>query len=126
MTADAKVWFITGASRGFGHIWARAALQRGDRVAASARDVSGVKDLVEDHGEAVLPLQLDVTDRAAATAAVRRAAEHFGRLDVVVNNAGYGQFGAVEEASEQEWRAHGHVGVLIDCRHRPSLDAAAR
>lgn len=97
-------WFITGASRGFGHIWARAALERGDRVAATARDTSSLDDLADAFGDAVLPLQLDVTDKVAAGAAVRRAAEHFGRLDVVVNNAGYGQFGAIEEVSEHDLR----------------------
>ena len=105
MASAGKVWFITGASRGFGRVWAQAALERGDRVAVTARDTSRLEDLVAAYGEAVLALPLDVTDRAAAGAAVRQAAERFGRLDVVVNNAGYGQFGAIEEASEQEFRA---------------------
>jgi NAD(P)-dependent dehydrogenase (short-subunit alcohol dehydrogenase family) len=100
----AKVWFITGASRGFGREWAIAALDRGDSVAASARDTSTLDDLVEEYGDLVLPLQLDVTDRGAVFAAVRAAHDRFGRLDVVVNNAGYGQFGLVEELSEQEIR----------------------
>lgn len=101
---SSKIWFITGASRGFGREWAIAALDRGDRVAATARDTSTLDDLVEKYGDAVLPLQLDVTDRAADLAAVRAAHERFGRLDVVVNNAGYGHFGFVEELSEQEFR----------------------
>jgi NAD(P)-dependent dehydrogenase (short-subunit alcohol dehydrogenase family) len=99
-----KTWFITGTSRGFGREWASAALQRGDRVAGTARDTSSMDDLVAEHGDAVLALELDVTDRSAAFAAVARAHEHFGRLDVVVNNAGYGQFGMVEELSEQDAR----------------------
>ena len=99
-----KTWFITGTSRGFGREWTVAALERGDRVAATARDPSALDDLVREHGDAVLPLALDVTDREAVFEAVRRAHEHFGRLDVVVNNAGYGQFGMVEELSEQEAR----------------------
>jgi NAD(P)-dependent dehydrogenase (short-subunit alcohol dehydrogenase family) len=99
-----KTWFITGTSRGFGREWASAALQRGDRVAGTARDVSTLDDLAAEHGDALLALELDVTDRTAAFDAVRRAHEHFGRLDVVVNNAGYGQFGMVEEISEQEAR----------------------
>ncbi|CAL8974881.1 3-phenylpropionate-dihydrodiol/cinnamic acid-dihydrodiol dehydrogenase [Cellulomonas sp. T2.31MG-18] len=99
-----KTWFITGTSRGFGRAWAVAALRRGDRVAATARDVSSLDDLVERFGDAVLPLQLDVTDRAADLAAVAQAHQHFGRLDVVVNNAGYGQFGFIEELSEAELR----------------------
>jgi NAD(P)-dependent dehydrogenase (short-subunit alcohol dehydrogenase family) len=100
-----KVWFITGASRGFGREWTVAALERGDRVAATARDTSTLDDLVEKYGDALLPLQLDVTDRSADIAAVDQAHSHFGRLDIVINNAGYGHFGMVEELSEAELRA---------------------
>ncbi|HEY1487478.1 MAG TPA: SDR family oxidoreductase [Micromonosporaceae bacterium] len=99
-----KTWFITGASKGFGHEWADAALERGDRVAAAARDPKTLDDLVDKYGETVLPLRLDVTDRNADFEAVRAAAEHFGALDVVVNNAGYGHFGMVEELSEMDIR----------------------
>jgi len=83
-----RVWFITGASRGFGREWTIAALERGDRVAATARNTDSLDDLVEKYGDALLPLRLDVTDRAADFAAVKQAHERFGRLDVVVNNAG--------------------------------------
>ncbi len=100
-----KTWFITGTSRGFGHEWTKAALERGDRVAATARDTSTLDDLKAEHGDALLALALDVTDREAAFGAVSQAHKHFGRLDVVVNNAGYGHFGMVEEISEQEARA---------------------
>jgi NAD(P)-dependent dehydrogenase (short-subunit alcohol dehydrogenase family) len=99
-----KVWFITGTSRGFGRSFAEAALERGDHVAATARDVSTLADLAEQYGDAVLPMALDVTDRAAVAKAVSAAQERFGRLDVVVNNAGYGLFGMVEEISEQQLR----------------------
>ena len=99
-----KVWFITGASRGFGREWTIAALERGDQVAATARDTSTLDDLVAKYGDALLPLQLDVTDRDADLAAVASAHDHFGRLDVVINNAGYGHFGMVEELSEAELR----------------------
>ena len=99
-----KVWFITGASRGFGREWTIAALDRGDKVAATARDLSTLDDLVTKYGEALLPIKLDVTDRAADFAAVEAAHGHFGRLDIVVNNAGYGQFGFIEELSEAEAR----------------------
>ncbi|GAA1748830.1 SDR family NAD(P)-dependent oxidoreductase [Nonomuraea bangladeshensis] len=99
-----KVWFITGTSRGLGQRFAEAALARGDQVAATARDLDTLQDLVAAHGDAVLPLPLDVTDRAAATDRVRRAHEHFGRLDVVVNNAGHIVHGAVEELEEQDLR----------------------
>ena len=107
-----KTWFITGASRGFGREWTIAALERGDRVAATARDLSTLDDLAAKHGDALLPLRLDVTDRAADFAAVRHAHEHFGRLDVVVNNAGYGHFGFVEELTEAEFRAQLETNVF--------------
>ncbi|MEU4932340.1 SDR family NAD(P)-dependent oxidoreductase [Streptomyces yokosukanensis] len=97
-------WFITGAARGFGREWAVAALERGDQVAATARDSAALVDLVAAYGDLLLPQRLDVTDRAAAFAAVRAAREHFGRLDVIVNNAGYGQFGMIEEISESAAR----------------------
>jgi NAD(P)-dependent dehydrogenase (short-subunit alcohol dehydrogenase family) len=100
-----KVWFITGTSKGFGRIWAEAALERGDRVVATARNASTLADLVERYGDNVLALKLDVTDKPAVEAAIARAHEHFGRLDVVVNNAGYGLFGMVEEVSEADARA---------------------
>jgi len=99
-----KIWFITGTSRGFGREWALAALERGDSVVATARNTGSLDDLVSTYGDAVLPLALDVTDREACFAAVQTAHERFGRLDVVVNNAGYGQFGMVEELSEAECR----------------------
>jgi len=105
MANGSKVWFITGSSKGFGHIWAEAALARGDRVAATARNTDTVKDLVDAYGDNVLPITLDVTDKAAVDAAVNRAHDHFGRLDVVVNNAGFGLFGTVEEVSEAQARA---------------------
>ena len=107
-----KVWFITGTSRGFGREWAQAALERGDRVAGTARELSTLDELVKQYPEAFLPLQLDVTDREADFAAVRRAADHFGRLDVVVNNAGYGQFGMIEELTEDEVRAQLETNVF--------------
>ena len=100
-----KNWFITGASRGFGREWAIAALDRGDKVAATARDTSSLDDLSEKYGEALLPIQLDVTDRDADFAAVQQAHDAFGSLDVVVNNAGYGHFGMIEELSEDDVRA---------------------
>ncbi|MGY1617904.1 SDR family oxidoreductase [Geodermatophilus sp. SYSU D00691] len=107
-----KTWFITGASRGFGREWAVAALERGDSVAATARDTSTLDDLVERFGDRLLPVQLDVDDREADIAAVKQAHEHFGRLDVVVNNAGYGQFGMIEEITEAEARAQFETNVF--------------
>jgi NAD(P)-dependent dehydrogenase (short-subunit alcohol dehydrogenase family) len=100
-----KVWFITGTSKGFGRVWAEAALARGDRVAASARDVKTLAPLVKRYGDHVAAITLDVTDKTAVNAAIIEAHARFGRLDVVINNAGYGLFGAIEEISEAEARA---------------------
>jgi NAD(P)-dependent dehydrogenase (short-subunit alcohol dehydrogenase family) len=107
-----RIWFITGASRGFGRSFAQAALAAGDRVAATARDTSALDDLLTEHGDAVLAIELDVTDHDAAFAAVRQAHEHFGRLDIVVNNAGYGMSGAVEELTEEQARRQIEVNVF--------------
>ena len=100
-----KVWFITGCSRGFGRIWADAALQRGDKVAATARSLASIADLKEKYGDNVLTLELDVTRRDQVKEVVATAHAHFGRLDVVVNNAGYSLVGTVEEADTDEVRA---------------------
>src|SRR3569832_1475175 len=99
-----KDWFITGSSKGFGRVWAEAALARGDRVAATARDDGTLADLVGKYGDKVAAMQLGVTDRQAVEAAITEAHRRFGRLDVVINNAGYGHFGAIEEVTEQEAR----------------------
>jgi NAD(P)-dependent dehydrogenase (short-subunit alcohol dehydrogenase family) len=100
-----KVWFITGTSKGFGRVWAEAALARGDRVAATARDVTKLAPLVGRYGDQVAAIALDVTDKTAVDAAITEAHQRMGRLDVVVNNAGYGLFGTIEEVSEAEARA---------------------
>ena len=102
---DSKVWFITGASRGFGRIWAEAALERGDKVVATARDAASIADFKDRFGELVLPLALDVTDAEQVKKVVAEAHAHFGRLDVVVNNAGYALVGSIEEAKEADVRA---------------------
>ena len=103
-----KVWFMTGCSRGFGRLWAEAALERGDRVVATARDDSQLKPLVEAFPDSALALPLDVTRRSDVFDAMAAAHQHFGRLDVIVNNAGYGLRGAVEEVQE------GDVRELLD------------
>src|ERR1700710_923626 len=97
----AKTIFITGASRGFGKLWAEALLQRGDKVVATARDLSALDDLVSKYGDNILPLQLDVNDRSADITAIQQATEHFGGIDVLINNAGYGLFGSIEETTEK-------------------------
>ncbi|WP_030438282.1 SDR family NAD(P)-dependent oxidoreductase [Actinoplanes subtropicus] len=107
-----KIWFITGAGRGFGRQFATAALSRGDKVAATARTKSTLDDLAAQYDDALLPLELDVTNRTDVISAVNAATEAFGRLDVVVNNAGYGLFGAVEEISEQELRDQMEVNLF--------------
>jgi len=100
-----KVWFITGTSKGFGRVWAEAALARGDQVAATARNTEALSGLTERYGKQVAALKLDVTNKAAVQAAITETHQRFGRLDVVINNAGYGLFGAVEEVNEKEARA---------------------
>jgi NAD(P)-dependent dehydrogenase (short-subunit alcohol dehydrogenase family) len=92
-----KTWFITGTSRGFGRRFAEAALERGDNVSATARNPDVLSDLVAKYGDTVLPIGLDVTDRDQVFEAVAATREKFGRLDVVVNNAGYALNGTVEE-----------------------------
>jgi len=100
-----KTWFITGASRGFGRIWAEAALQRGDQVTTTARNLMDVADLKERFGDAVLPLALDVTNSEQVQQVVDQAYAHFGKLDILVNNAGTSLFAATEEASDEQIRS---------------------
>ena len=100
-----KVWFITGSSRGFGRELVRAALEAGDVVAATARCPEHLADMVDTHGERILPLTLDVTDADAASAAIAAARERFGRVDVVVNNAGYANVAPIETGDDQDFRA---------------------
>uniref|UniRef100_UPI003B3BDBBE SDR family NAD(P)-dependent oxidoreductase n=1 Tax=Spirosoma sp. TaxID=1899569 RepID=UPI003B3BDBBE len=107
-----KVWFITGTSRGFGRVWAEAALKRGDKVAATARNLESIADLNEKYGENVLTLALDVTQPEQAKAALEQAHAHFGRLDIVFNNAGYSLVGTIEEASAADIRALYETNVL--------------
>ncbi|MES2262513.1 MAG: oxidoreductase [Pseudomonadota bacterium] len=99
-----KVWFITGASRGFGALIAQDALARGDAVVATARNPDSVTAALGSHPK-LLALKLDVTNEAQAVLAARQAFDHFGRIDILVNNAGYGLLGAVEEAGADEIRA---------------------
>ncbi|TMR92089.1 oxidoreductase [Nonomuraea basaltis] len=102
---DTPVWFITGCSTGLGRALAAAILERGWRAAVTARDSSQVADLAAGHGDRALVLPLDVTDRAQIAEAVKRAEADFGRIDVLVNNAGYGYLAAVEEGEDHEIRA---------------------
>jgi len=99
-----KTWFITGASRGFGRIWAEAALKRGDKVTATARKLADVADLKERFGDAVLPLGLDLIDPEQVQQVVQQAYGHFRRLDVLLNNAGVSLIATVEEAIDEQIR----------------------
>jgi NAD(P)-dependent dehydrogenase (short-subunit alcohol dehydrogenase family) len=105
MTATAQTWFITGTSSGFGRAFAEHALARGHRVVATARRVESLAGLVEQAPERVLAVALDVDVAGAAEAAVGAAVARFGRIDVLVNNAGYGVVGALEETPDAELRA---------------------
>ena len=96
-----RVWMITGAARGIGLRIVEAALAAGDRVVATSRDVAALRERFAGN-DALLPVALDVTDEAQAAAAVAAALAHFGHVDVLVNNAGFGLLGAVEEASASE------------------------
>ncbi|MEV5675233.1 MULTISPECIES: oxidoreductase [unclassified Streptomyces] len=110
-----RTWLITGASRGLGRAITETALEAGDVVVATARDPKSLEELRDQHGDRVIPLALDVTDRRAAMDTVARAADLAGRIDVLLNNAGYGLAGAVEEVSEQQVRDQMEVnffGVL--------------
>ncbi|NLP57290.1 SDR family oxidoreductase [Lutibacter sp. B1] len=101
---ESKVWLITGTSKGFGREWAEAALERGDKVAATARNLNSIKELQDKYGESVLQVQLDVNNREACFSAVEKTVSQFGRIDVLVSNAGYGHFGFIEELTEAETR----------------------
>lgn len=110
--AKQKVWFITGSSRGFGRIWAEAALKRGDKVVATARDIKSLEGLAETYGDSVLTMKLDVTQQIDVFKVVNAAHAHFGRLDVILSNAGYGLMGAVEEVALQDVRANFETNVF--------------
>ncbi|VTR59319.1 NADP-dependent 3-hydroxy acid dehydrogenase YdfG [Serratia fonticola] len=107
-----KVWFITGAGRGFGRVWTEAALKRGDSVIATAREPEKLTDLVTQFGDNLLPVMLDVRDRAAVSAAVDTGFRTFGRIDVVVNNAGYGLFCPLENVPENDARQITETNIL--------------
>ena len=107
-----KIWFITGTSRGFGRVWTEAALQRGDKVAATARNLESIADFKEKYGDSVLTLQLDVTKPEQVKTALDEAYNHFGKLDIVFNNAGYSLIGTIEEANPDEIRLLYETNVI--------------
>lgn len=110
--STAKVWFVTGASRGFGRIWTEAALKRGDQVVAAVRNPAALDELVEIYGTSILVLPLDVSDREAVFEAVNQAHSHFKRLDVILCNAGYGYMGAIEELEHEQVKANFDTNVF--------------
>ncbi|RXM52964.1 MULTISPECIES: SDR family NAD(P)-dependent oxidoreductase [unclassified Chryseobacterium] len=107
-----KVWFITGSSRGFGKIWTETALKRGDKVAATARNINSIAALKETYGDQVLVLEVDVTNALQVQNAMSKANEYFGRLDVVFNNAGYSLVGTIEEGSTDEVKAMYETNII--------------
>ncbi len=111
-SAPSRTWLITGASSGIGLAMARAALARGDSVAALSRTIEPLQTLQEQYPGRILALSTDVTDETSVTDAVKRTVEEFGRIDVVANNAGFGLFGAVEEATDAQARAIFDVNVF--------------
>ncbi|MFB7054524.1 SDR family NAD(P)-dependent oxidoreductase [Streptomyces vinaceus] len=100
-----QTWFITGSSRGFGRALVRAALEAGDTVAATARRPEQLDDLVAEFGDRIAPIALDVTDPGAAKAALEEAGKRFGRVDVLVNNAGYANVSPIETTDDDDFRA---------------------
>jgi len=107
-----KTIFITGASKGFGKIWVESFLKRGHRVAATSRNINALGDLAKKYSENFLPLQLDITNRSEVIEMINKANSHFGSLDVVINNAGYGLFGAIEELAEQDTKDVINANIL--------------
>ena len=107
-----KVWFITGTSRGFGKVWTEAALERGDKVAATARSLDSIAHLNGKYGDKVLTLELDVTNSDQVKTAVAQAFGHFGKVDIILNNAGYSLVGTIEEASTDDIRALYETNII--------------
>src|ERR1700741_922470 len=108
----AQVWLITGSARGLGRAIAEAVLAAGDTLIATSRNPQQLSDLVERYGDHVRAVALDVTDEGAAMAAVQLAVDVFGRLDVLVNNAGYGNLAAIEDTTIQDFRAQLETNLL--------------
>jgi len=107
-----KIWLITGCSTGFGRALALEALQQGNKVGVSARKTEDIKDIVDQFPETALSLQLDVTDERQIQSATEKFIHHFGKIDVLVNNAGIGYFGAIEESEDKEVRRMFEINVF--------------
>lgn len=126
MTGQAKVWFITGASSGFGHALAQAVLRRGDKAVLAARREAALADLAGSYPDAAAVVALDVTDAAGRRAAVQAAVERFGRVDVLANIAGRGSLGAAEEFSPQQLREQMEVNFFASAELTRDLLPAMR
>lgn len=107
-----KVWFVTGASKGLGLSLVRKLLARGHTVAATTRFLPVLKKEVDEVSENFFPLEVDIKNEASVKLALQKTIERFGRIDVVVNNAGFGQFGTIEELSDKETRENFDVNVF--------------
>ena len=107
-----KVWFITGCSTGFGRELATLALQLGNKVVVTSRNTGDIKDIVDPYPETSISVELDVTDKEAIKSSVQQAMKAFGRIDVLVNNAGIGYFGAVEESEDEEVKRMFDINVF--------------
>lgn len=107
-----KIWFVTGASKGLGLALVKKLLEKNYRVAAATRNVQSLISEIGEKSEVFLPLELNLTDNEAVQSAVSKTVDHFGQIDVVVNNAGYGQIGTLEELTDQEARANFDVNVF--------------
>jgi NAD(P)-dependent dehydrogenase (short-subunit alcohol dehydrogenase family) len=112
MKSTNKVWLVTGASKGIGLVLSQRLLAAGHRVAGTSRKLSDLTKVLGDSNQRFLPIEMDVQDEKSVGSAVKRVRDHFGALDVVVNNAGYGQIGAVEEVSDEEARLNFGVNVF--------------
>lgn len=108
----AKTWFITGATRGLGFQIAKSAAAAGDNVIVSGRNIEALRAAYKEHGESVLALELDVCQHEQIERAVQHGVDHFGRIDVLVNNAGYGQLGIFEEVAESKVESQFRTNVF--------------
>jgi NAD(P)-dependent dehydrogenase (short-subunit alcohol dehydrogenase family) len=111
-TINQKVWFITGASKGLGLTLAKQLLQQGQNVAATSRNIDDLKNAIGTNADNFLPLSVDITNENSVSTAVAQTVKHFGKLDVIVNNAGYGLTGALEELTDAESRQNFDVNVF--------------
>src|SRR5690606_41554111 len=109
---NTQVWFVTGASQGLGLALVKSLLQGGYAVAATSRDAQGLRTVIGDPSEAFLPLEVSLSAEQSAQSAIEQTIVHFGHIDVVVNNAGYGQLGTLEELTDREARAKFAVNVF--------------